>query len=160
MSYIHQNAGWLLEPDSPGAPSVLDHPISPIEPVEPPANEIRAAHVRAVTLINQSFSQLQAALESPDATINAVRTKFWAIAFCLGLNLVGTASLSAKARELGCTKQLLSRFATDFSQAAGVAPSFYLKSASSRRKYALSRRQFVARSNGNGSNGNGQHPPT
>jgi len=133
------------------------HPISDIEPVEPPANQIRAAQIKAVVLINQFGSIMQEALEGPRASVDHARTRLYAIGFALGCNFVGNTTLTKKARELNVTKAVLSRHATAFADATGLAPSFYLKGEGTRKTYAMARRQVVAHSKG--SNGNGSASP-
>jgi hypothetical protein len=157
MSWADPESTWVLDHDGRGAPAIFHHPISDIEPVEPPANQIRGAHVRAITLINQFGAIMQEALEGPRASVDHARTRLYAIGFALGCNFCGNTTLTDKARELNVTKAVLSRHATAFLDATGLEPSFYLKSAESHKVYAVRRRQSVAQ-NGNGSNGNGTHP--
>ena len=152
MSWTDPELAWVLDRDGSGAPAIWDHPISHIEPADG-TDEIRAAHVAAVALINQFGSIMQEALEGPRASVDHARTKLYAVAFALGLNLCGSSTLTTKARELGVTKAVLSRHATSFCEATGLAPSFYMKRASCRKRYAERRRDVVIAQNGNGRDG-------
>ena len=147
------DATWVLDHDGHGAPAVWDHPISHFEPLDGARDEVRMAQVKCVTVLNMAFSELQDVLERPDATINRALITLYGLAFALGLNLCGNSTLTTKARELGCTKAILSRRATSFCEATGLVPSFYMKSASSRKRYAERRREVVIAKNGNGANG-------
>jgi hypothetical protein len=149
MNWTDPDANRVLDYDSLGAPYVLDHPISHIEPSETTASEIRSAHIRCVALLNQAFSQLQHVLEQPAATVNDALITLYGIGYGLGLNCCGNTTLTSKAAELNCSKAILSRIATSFCEATGLEPSFYMKRASCRKAYAQCRREVVAQ-NGNG----------
>jgi hypothetical protein len=144
MSWVDEDAGYLLDYDRRGNPYVLDHPVSHIEPAESATDEIRQAHVKAVCLVNMAFSELQNVLEGPGASVNRALIRLYAIGYALGCNFVGGASLTQTAQRFSCSKAVLSRHATGFCAAAGVPASHYLKRAETRKTYAQRRREVIA----------------
>jgi len=105
MNWTDPESTWVLDHDGRGAPCVLDHPICYIEPVALPTDEIRAAHIRAVALINQFGSLMQQALEGPRASVDHARTRLYAIGFALGCNFVGNATLTERRENLTAQRQ-------------------------------------------------------
>jgi hypothetical protein len=151
------DAHWVLDHDT-HCPAAWDHPITHIEPKEG-ADEIRAAYVRCIVLINQFGSIMQEALEGKRASVDHALTRLYACGFALGCNFVGGTTLTQKAQQLGVSKALLSRHATAFLAAAGLEPSFYLKCTEARKTYAQRRREVVLAQNGNGNGSEKSNSP-
>ena len=118
-------------------------PIDGIEPIEETADMVRDARMQAVRLLNQFASRLETALSHPDATLKGIRTTLWGLCFGLGLNVCSGHSVTAMAGHLGVSKATLSKIATCFTAATGLAPSSYLKTETSRLSYAKARRRSV-----------------
>jgi len=59
----------------------------------------------------------------------------WAVAFALGHPLTAGMSMLEAGRELGCTKQAISKIAMDFLDTTGLPPSTSLKSEEARNTY-------------------------
>jgi len=131
-------------------PLVWDHPVDHIEPETKPADLVRDARNMCQLLLNDFAEEMRRALTN--GGVRHVLVRLYGIAYGMGLNICGDTSMSARADQLGVTRQTLSKVARNWNDAHDLPPSFHQKPASAVAAYAKTRREVVAASNGNGSN--------
>jgi hypothetical protein len=125
-------------------------PVDTLEPIDRPADLIREARVEAVRLLNAFGSSLESALSAKDATLTSVKLRFWGICFSLGLNICEGRSQTEIAESLGYERATISKIAIEYCNANGLAPSFYMKSATAPAAYQSARLESIERANGSG----------
>ena len=88
----------------------------------------REASEKLLVVLNKTISFLAEHGYSRSKTL-------WAVAFALGHPLTAGMSMLEAGRELGCTKQAISKIAMDFLDTTGLPPSTSLKSEEARNTY-------------------------
>jgi hypothetical protein len=88
----------------------------------------REASEKLLVVLNKTISFLAEHGYSRSKTL-------WGVAFALGHPLTAGMSMLEAGRELGCTKQAISKIAMDFLDTTGLPPSTSLKSEEARNTY-------------------------
>lgn len=88
----------------------------------------REASEKLLIVLNKTISFLAEHGYSQSKTL-------WGVAFALGHPLTAGMSMLEAGRELGCTKQAISKIAMDFLDTTGLPPSTSLKSEEARNTY-------------------------
>ena len=98
-------------------------------PTEPLSHPYREASERLMRVLNSSIQFL---LDHGCGQ----KTALWAVGFALGHPFVAGRSMRDVARQLGCTKQAISKLAVEFLDVTGLPPSVALKSEDARKIYS------------------------
>ena len=105
----------------------------------------REASEKLLVVLNKTISFLAEHGYSRSKTL-------WGVAFALGHPLTAGMSMLEAGRELGCTKQAISKIAMDFLDTTGLPPSTSLKSEEARNTYRKTNTNKYGTKRNNGTN--------
>lgn len=138
-----------------GEPVIHEHPVDFLEPVTPASDQIRDARMMTVHLLNDFAVEMLTALSERTNPARAALIRLYGIAYGMGLSIADE-SMTDCADRLGVSRAIISKVAVSWNVAHDLPPSFHQKTEEACDLYAVTRREFVAASNG----ANGSHEQT
>jgi hypothetical protein len=108
-------------------------------------SELSEARHRWLRVMNAFAVEMEQGLRN---NLDSARITFWGLCHGLGLAIVDGITLIERADQLGCTRQAISKVATNFLAGQGLPPSFNGKSEDSRQTYRDARYDSIRRANG------------
>ena len=130
-------------------PDLVEHRtcIDELEPIPDAHSDLRDAALRSVQILTAFANVIERSLARPGVTVQDVAVQFWGAAMALGLPCCDGLSYTDRSALLRCERATLSKCSTAFVTANDLAPSWFMKNASTGATYSKARLDSIAANN-------------